>query len=325
MRWRGALPDGSGLQECAASMRSVRREGEQSTGTLRQAGLPATLRRQLLVPVVDGSRIIGVVLLGNKAESYDEDDQRQALNVSEGLWKVLRRRRSDAEVVSAMDHMERVMLGAIESLATLSEAQDGCKTGRARRVAELPAAWRRPGPAGPHGARPAGHGAADRRGMLQIPREILWRRGQLTPAEFELVKTHTERGFDSLRRIEFPWPVAEVVRQHHERMDGSGYPRGLRGEDILLEARIVAVADAVEAMMSQRRSARRSRSPPVSRSSRRRPVGAMTRRSSRRARSCCATARTRGPRSRRASASPDDGPDSVHLYDFPLAATLSRW
>jgi HD-GYP domain-containing protein (c-di-GMP phosphodiesterase class II) len=89
-------------------------------------------------------------------------------------------------------------------------------------------------------------------GMLQIPREILWRPGQLSPAEFELVKTHPERGFDSLRRIEFPWPVAEVVRQHHERMDGSGYPRGLRGEDILLEARIVAVADAVEAMMSQR-------------------------------------------------------------------------
>jgi PAS domain S-box-containing protein len=253
MRWRGVLPDGSALQECAASMRSVRREGEQSTGALRQAGLPATLRRQLLVPVVDGSRIIGVVLLGNKAESYDEDDQRQALNVSEGLWKVLRRRRSDAEVVSAMDHMERVMLGAIESLATLSEAQDGCKTGRARRVAEL---------AGSIGAALGlpGHTVRGLRvmgqlidvGMLQIPREILWRPGQLTPAEFELVKTHSERGFESLRRIEFPWPVAEVVRQHHERMDGSGYPRGLHGEDILLEARIVAVADAVEAMMSQR-------------------------------------------------------------------------
>ena len=252
-RWRGALPDGSALQECASSMRSVRREGQQSMGALRQAGLPASLSRQLVVPIVDGSRIVGVVLLGDKAEAYDEDDQRQALNVSEGLWRVLRRRRSDAEVVSAMDHMERVMLGAIESLATLSEAQDGCKTGRARRVAEL---------AGSIGAAMAlpGHTVRGLRvmgqlidvGMLQIPREILWRPGQLSPAEFELVKTHPERGFESLRRIEFPWPVAEAVRQHHERMDGSGYPRGLKGDDIMLEARIIAVADAVEAMMSNR-------------------------------------------------------------------------
>ena len=252
-RWRGGLPDGSALQECATSLRSVRREGRQGMGTLRQAGLPATLSRQLVVPIVDGSRIVGVMLLGDKSEPYDEDDQRHALNVSEGLWKVLRRRRSDAEVVSAMDHMERVMLGAIESLATLSEAQDGCKTGRARRVAEL---------AGSIGAAMGlpGHTVRGLRvmgqlidvGMLQIPREILWRPGQLSPAEFELVKTHPERGFESLRRIEFPWPVAEVVRQHHERMDGSGYPRGLRGDDILLDARIIAVADAVEAMMSQR-------------------------------------------------------------------------
>ena len=252
-RWRGGLPDGSALQECATSLRSVRREGRQGMGTLRQAGLPATLMRQLVVPIVDGSRIVGVVLLGDKSEPYDEDDQRHALNVSEGLWKVLRRRRSDTEVVSAMDHMERVMLGAIESLATLSEAQDGCKTGRARRVAEL---------AGSIGAAMGlpGHTVRGLRvmgqlidvGMLQIPREILWRPGQLSPAEFELVKTHPDRGFESLQRIEFPWPVAEAVRQHHERMDGSGYPRGLRGDDILLEARIVAVADAVEAMMSQR-------------------------------------------------------------------------
>jgi response regulator RpfG family c-di-GMP phosphodiesterase len=252
-RWRGTLPDGSALAECATSQRSVRREGQQSMGALRQAGLPATLARQLAVPIIDGNRIVGVVLLGDKAEPYDEDDQRQALNVSEGLWKVLRRRRSDTEIVSAMDHMERVMLGAIDSLATLSEAQDGCRAGRARRVSEL---------AGSIGAALGlpGHTVRGLRvmgqlidvGMLQIPREILLKAGQLSTAEFELVKTHPERGFESLRRIEFPWPVAEVVRQHHERMDGSGYPRGLRDEDILLEARIVAVADAVEAMMSQR-------------------------------------------------------------------------
>ena len=66
------------------------------------------------------------------------------------------------------------------------------------------------------------------------------------------MKTHAERGFEVLRAVEFPWPVAEAVRQHHERLDGSGYPRGLKGEEILLEARIVAVAGAVEAMLSPR-------------------------------------------------------------------------
>jgi HD-GYP domain-containing protein (c-di-GMP phosphodiesterase class II) len=152
-----------------------------------------------------------------------------------------------------MDHMERVMLGVIESLAALAESQDQCKSGRSRRVAELAAAI------GTALGLP-GHTVRGLRvmgqvidvGMLQIPREILWRPGQLSPSEFELVKTHAERGYDSLRRVEFPWPVADVVRPHHERLDGSGYPRGLKGEEIMLEARIVAVADAAEAMLAQR-------------------------------------------------------------------------
>jgi HD-GYP domain-containing protein (c-di-GMP phosphodiesterase class II) len=166
---------------------------------------------------------------------------------------VLRRRRSDAEVVSAMDHMERVMLGVIESLATLAESQDACKTGRSKRVADLAAgigtALGLPGHS-VRGLRVMGQMIDV--GMLQIPREVLWRPGQLAAAEFELIKTHVERGYESLRQIDFPWPVAEVVRQHHERLDGSGYPRGLKGDEILLEARIVAVADAAEAMLAAR-------------------------------------------------------------------------
>ena len=68
----------------------------------------------------------------------------------------------------------------------------------------------------------------------------------------ELVKGHVRTGYDVLKGVKFPWPVAEIVLQHHERMDGSGYPQGLKGEDILIEARIVAVADVVEAMSSHR-------------------------------------------------------------------------
>jgi len=67
-----------------------------------------------------------------------------------------------------------------------------------------------------------------------------------------MIKTHSETGYDILKGIEFPWPIAEIVYQHHEKIDGSGYPRGLRGEEILLEARILTVADVVEAMASHR-------------------------------------------------------------------------
>ena len=89
-------------------------------------------------------------------------------------------------------------------------------------------------------------------GKVEIPGEILSKPGRLSPLEFELIKTHARSGYDILKEVDFPWPVAEAARQHHARMDGSGYPRGLKGEEILLEARILAVADVVEAMSSHR-------------------------------------------------------------------------
>jgi PAS domain S-box-containing protein len=252
-RWRGAPPQETALYECIGSQRPAVREAVEGTGLLRQAGLPGAFTRQLVTPMLDGGRLAGALLLADSPRPYDDDDRRHAAHVAEAAWRLLRRRRSDAEVVSAMDHMERVMFGAIEALALLAESQDACKTGRSKRVAEYAAgigtALGLPGHT-VRGLRVMGQ-LVDV-GMLQIPRELLWRPGTLGPSEFELVKTHAERGYEVLRTIEFPWPVAEVVRQHHERLDGSGYPRGLRGDDILLEARIVAVADAVEAMLAQR-------------------------------------------------------------------------
>ena len=89
-------------------------------------------------------------------------------------------------------------------------------------------------------------------GKIEIAGEILNKPGSLSPIEFELVKTHSRSGYEILREIDFPWPVAEIAYQHHERVDGSGYPRGLKGSEILLEARILAVADVVESMVSHR-------------------------------------------------------------------------
>jgi HD-GYP domain-containing protein (c-di-GMP phosphodiesterase class II) len=89
-------------------------------------------------------------------------------------------------------------------------------------------------------------------GKIYVPAEILSKPGQITAIEYGIIKTHPQVGFDILKTIKFPWPVALIVLQHHERMDGSGYPLGLPGDQILKEARILTVADTVEAMSSHR-------------------------------------------------------------------------
>ncbi len=89
-------------------------------------------------------------------------------------------------------------------------------------------------------------------GKINVPAEILSKPGRLTNAEFDLIKTHPHAGFEILSTINFPWPVAEIVLQHQERINGSGYPNGLKGNKILIEARIISVADVVEAIASHR-------------------------------------------------------------------------
>jgi putative two-component system response regulator len=89
-------------------------------------------------------------------------------------------------------------------------------------------------------------------GKIGISSAILTKKSQLTIEECGIIKTHPQIGYDILKEIEFPWPIATIIRQHHERLDGSGYPMGIKGDEILLESRIVAVADVVEAITSVR-------------------------------------------------------------------------
>jgi HD-GYP domain-containing protein (c-di-GMP phosphodiesterase class II) len=89
-------------------------------------------------------------------------------------------------------------------------------------------------------------------GKIAIPSEILTKPTRLREMEFAMIKTHTDAGYNILKDIDFPWPIAEIILQHHEKLNGSGYPRGLSGEDILVEARIMCVADVVEAIAADR-------------------------------------------------------------------------
>jgi len=89
-------------------------------------------------------------------------------------------------------------------------------------------------------------------GKIAVPSEILTKPGRLSKLEMEMVKTHSQNAYDILKTIEFSHPIAQIILQHHERMDGSGYPQGLKGGDILLEARIIGIADVIEAMSAHR-------------------------------------------------------------------------
>lgn len=89
-------------------------------------------------------------------------------------------------------------------------------------------------------------------GKIAIPAELLSKPGRLTESELDLIKSHLQAGYYILREIDFPWSISHIVYQHHERMDGTGYPQGLSGKEILIESRILAVADVVEAVASHR-------------------------------------------------------------------------
>lgn len=148
---------------------------------------------------------------------------------------------------------EALTESVIQALAAASEARDPYTAGHQRRVSDVAVDIATRLGLSAHEIKGIALAAAIHDiGKVAIPAEILSRPGKLTQPEMELVRTHAEVGYNILRDIVFPWPVAEMVRQHHERIDGSGYPHGLRADEILLGSQVIAVADVVEAMSAHR-------------------------------------------------------------------------
>jgi PAS domain S-box-containing protein len=143
--------------------------------------------------------------------------------------------------------------GTIRAIAATVEVRDPYTAGHQNRVADLAVAIAQE--LGLDADRIYGlhlAGVVHDLGKIQIPAEILSKPGRLTDIEYAMIKQHPQSGYDILKGIQFPWPIAQIVLQHHERLDGSGYPNGLKDKEILLEAKILAVADVVEAMASHR-------------------------------------------------------------------------
>ncbi len=166
---------------------------------------------------------------------------------------ITKRKMAEAEVKQGLDKLHRTLQGTVAVLANIVETKDPYTAGHQRRVAQLACAM----------ARELGWSEDWVEGMevlsclhdlgkIAVPTEILSRPGKISQAEFNLIKSHPEVGYDILKGIEFPWPVAQSVLQHHEHLNGSGYPSGLTAEKIIPEARVLAVADVVEAMASHR-------------------------------------------------------------------------
>jgi PAS domain S-box-containing protein/putative nucleotidyltransferase with HDIG domain len=172
------------------------------------------------------------------------------------LWLLRDVRELKAEAVrlqSLLSRLKSGFHGIVAALAQAVEIKDPQTAGHQRRVAQLATAIAREMDFSLNrleGIRVAGllHDI----GKIAVPVEILTKPGELTSLECEFIKTHCQAGFDLLKDIDFPWPVLQAIRQHHERLDGSGYPAGLTDPDIILEARILAVADVVEAMICSR-------------------------------------------------------------------------
>jgi len=163
------------------------------------------------------------------------------------------RKRAEVELKQSVDKFRLALEATIQAMGLTIEMRDPYTAGHQRRVSRLACAIAREMEIAPNqinGLRMAGdiHDI----GKIYIPAEILSKPGQLTDIEFTIIKTHPQVGFDILKSIDFPWPVAQIVLQHHERMNGSGYPSGLKGDEILIDARILCVADVVEAMSSHR-------------------------------------------------------------------------
>lgn len=157
------------------------------------------------------------------------------------------------ELQRSLEKLRKAIEGTVHAMALTVEIRDPYTAGHQRRVAELAlaiAAEMEFSEDRLDGIRMAG--VIHDLGKISVPAEILSKPGRITKSEFDIIKAHPQVGYDILKEIDFPWPLAQITLQHHERMDGSGYPQGLSGEEILLEAKILGVADVVEAMASHR-------------------------------------------------------------------------
>ncbi|OQB55795.1 MAG: Cyclic di-GMP phosphodiesterase response regulator RpfG [Deltaproteobacteria bacterium ADurb.Bin151] len=187
------------------------------------------------------------------ATSFLRDNHFKPIGILTVTRNITARKQAELELQKTLERLRKSIGVTIQVMVSAIEVRDPYTAGHQKRVADLArsiATVMGLNKDKIEGIRTAG--SIHDIGKLAIPSEILTKPTKLTDLEFSLIKEHPESGYEMLKNVESPWPLAQIVYQHHERMNGSGYPRKLKGEEIIIEARIMAVADVVEAMASHR-------------------------------------------------------------------------
>jgi PAS domain S-box-containing protein/putative nucleotidyltransferase with HDIG domain len=240
------LEDNLTLASAEAAMRIMAEEdAKEHTG---QYDPNRTITMEVELYRKDGSTV-----WAENAVTYLRDSSGQVTGYLGVSRDITESREATKQLERSFRNLERAMNGTVQAIALTVESRDRYTAGHQKRVAQLGCAI----------ARKLGFtsdqiqairiaGLLHDIGKISVPQEILSKPVKLTDIEFRLIKAHSQTGYDILKSVEFPWPIADIVVQHHERMNGSGYPSAIREDKLLMEARILGVADVVEAMSSHR-------------------------------------------------------------------------
>jgi len=191
-------------------------------------------------------------VLWNSANIYAQDGEKVIATIAQGQ-DITERKLAEKKLQDTLENLRKSFGATIQVMVSAVESRDPYTAGHQTRSADLARAIAMEMGLPQNridGIRMAG--AIHDIGKMSVPAEILAKSTKLTEIEFSLIKEHASKGYEMLKDVESPWHLSEIVYQHHERMDGSGYPRHLKGEEIIIEARILAVADVVESMASHR-------------------------------------------------------------------------
>jgi HD-GYP domain-containing protein (c-di-GMP phosphodiesterase class II)/PAS domain-containing protein len=212
------------------------------------------LKSAAAVPLIFEGEVNGVLSIYSEARhAFDEQAIHFLAEVASDIVVGVHALRLDQNLHATLGHLRSSMNSTVEAIASMVELRDPYTAGHERRVSQLACTIGQEmglPERQVEGLRVIGY--LHDIGKIAVPAEILSKPTRLSDIEFAMIKAHPQSGYDILKNLEFPWPVAQAVLQHHERLDGSGYPQGLTAEEIILEARIVMVADVVEAMASHR-------------------------------------------------------------------------
>lgn len=165
----------------------------------------------------------------------------------------IERKKSEEEIKNSYQKLQKTLKSTIDTLASIVEIRDPYTSGHQKKVTTLSIAIAEElGLSNDKIEAISTAAIIHDIGKINIPPSILARPGKISDLEYTMIKTHPQLGYEMIKGIEFPWPIADIILQHHERLNSSGYPNGLKDKDILLEAKIIAVSDVVEAMSSYR-------------------------------------------------------------------------